>query len=179
MMDIFIGGIVAIISSIITHIVTIWMREHGKVYCYLETWDISLIRSEQDTYGQVHRKRIKSVDEADFISYFLMIDLFNNSEVPVALRELEFKFIGQSYTISKQPHLEGEHYIIGNDSDNDSLYVNLPSKQMTRLQFNGEFFNKEEFASIANCSAVQLVAKYHNGKRFMYKISDIKLFTEN
>jgi len=173
-MEIFIGGLVAIISSVVTHIATKWLREHGRVYCYVESWYMSLIKSETNSVGDFIRQNVSSPEDADRIDYGLTIDLFNNSEVPVVLREIKFMFKGDGNSVVKFPNVSGGYRIIGDDSYNQNIFVNLQSKQMTRLTFDGQFFNKDEFSSIAESSAVYLIANYHNGKRFKFKISDLE-----
>ena len=173
-MDIFIGGLVAIISSVVTHVATKWLREHGKVYCYVESWYMSLIKSETNSVGDFIRQKVSSPEDADRIDYGLTIDLFNNSEVPVVLREIKFMFKRDGNSVVKFPNISGGYRVIGDDSYNQNIFVNLQSKQMTRLTFDGQFFKKDEFSSIAESSAVYLIANYHNGKRFKCKVSNLK-----
>lgn len=172
-MEIIFGGFVALVSSLATLLFDRWIREHGKTYIYIDYWELLFIEAKLDANGEPIVKTINSIETANRISYNLRVNYYNNAEVPVVLSDIRLEFTGINKTIMKFPQTNQEFTVVGDDSFNQKIIIELPSKKMTRIEYNGEFYDRNDFINIYESSVVYLVVTKHNGKKIRQKICDI------
>ena len=103
-MEIILGRLITMLSSLAKPFVEKWSREHGKIKHYVLSWSISFIHRELNEFNEIISKDLKeskSIKQANMIMYSLVIAFRNTTDIPVMLKNIEFEFSGGSENIKK------------------------------------------------------------------------------
>lgn len=94
-----VGGLIGILGSLAIYIAGYFLSRVGKITTYLTSSDFRVARVNES--GE--EKHDISITEAEWLSISLGIDIYNSSDVPKSLRELEIEVKSKKAVVSKTP----------------------------------------------------------------------------
>lgn len=177
-MEIIIGKLISLVSWLAKPFVEKWVKGPGKVNPYILSCSFSFIHREIDEYNNIISRDIKEINfkkDVNVIVYYLNIAFENTAETQVIFKNIEFEFSGCSENIKLYPQLFSETRVLGNDFLNKDKIIKLPPKDMTTIEFSGEFYEEDGLFKILECKEVFLIGERQDGKKFKYKIDNLSI----
>ncbi len=159
------GIIGALLGVIVTLVLTNLLRHLGKLYIYAT--EIKTEFTRLDGYGCM-----KDCDilEAQYATFDLDVEIYNNSEVPKALRDFAFRFYCDKELLLEETPDDNRtarsngHWLI-----RDGFYIyNLNPKTISRLSFHLSL-GEEDTSKIKKFNKIVISCKNHKHKEIVLK----------
>ncbi len=156
-----VGGLIGVLGSIATLITSDYLRRSGRIAIYLTRSNIVLSKRDE-MGGQVDTLLLS---EAENLNISLGLDIYNSSDIPKSLRELEIELKGKKNTIlTLRPSVlnEKQH---GSYPYRHLEIINLPPKELIHIDLQC-WVKVEQNNSLKGDITFSFKAKYPNGRLF-------------
>lgn len=161
-----VGGLIGVFGSISTMIASHYLRLAGKVTMNLTQSDIVLARP--DGHGQ--QESVGTFEQAIDFNISLGIDVYNSSDVPRSLRELEIEIRGKRGKVfTVLPSVLKDNYQ-GFVPYHTLGIMNLPPKELKHFDFKSWIKVNNLPSDMRGELTISFKAKYPNGWRFKRKL---------
>lgn len=159
-----VGGVIGILGSIATLIASHFLRIAGRITVTLSDAKIHLIKIEN--HNQIE---VNSVADALTLNAELEVDIYNSSDIPRSLRELQI----EARSRSKRKTVKSNVYVDVRTSAGSGRYsfpkelpiINIAPKELQHLNFRFHL-NKEQLNLVDDKLEFYFTALHPNGRKF-------------
>ncbi len=156
-----VGGLIGVFGSLITLIASDYLRRSGKITLYLTRSNIVLSKRDE-LGGQVDTIFLS---EAENLNISLGLDIYNSSDEPKSLRELEIEL-----KVKKNKPFTVYPSILRDKTQGGLHYrrleiVNLPPKELIHIDLQG-WVKVEQNNDLKGDIVFSFKAKHPNGRSF-------------
>lgn len=155
-------GLIGALLGVTITLVTTHFLKHGKLIIY----PIEL-KANFSKYEHGYSKETLTIDDAEYASFDLDIEIYNSSDLPKALRQFKIQFYKDDYLLKEvlpkdnSTKRTGQYFTIRDEMN----ILNLTPKSIERLSFHLDF-DSDETVSLKGYNRIVLTFLNHKNKTY-------------